>query len=330
MSVRSSSSPRTGKRENPVRAGGRLDLGRRHRDRQRLEPVVRQQHRAGVALLERQRADEHPLLGGVQQALAARLRHEARDLVARERARHLVAHGHPEEPQQAVRHPVQGRDRRPQDPHDEHERRPRARARPAPARRGRCSSGPSRRAPRARGPPRRARSRSRSGAGGTRGMPMAWNGVSSRCAIAGSTTASSSSEQIVMPSCAPASMSEMFSIARSAVFARREPSWARGSTVLRRAEISANSAPTKNALHTSSRTPMARARRSLIRRRPRRRARADRPPSAGGRRAGHPSRAPRRRICLRAPSSSRASNSTASPTRGTRPSRSVTRPASVS
>ena len=34
-------------------------------------------------------------------------------------------------------------------------------------------------------------------------MPIALNGVSSRCATAGSTTASSSSEQIVMPSCAP-------------------------------------------------------------------------------------------------------------------------------
>ena len=42
------------------------------------------------------------------------------------------------------------------------------------------------------------------------GTPTAANGTSSRCAMAGSDSAPSRSEQIVMPSCAPAIMSELF------------------------------------------------------------------------------------------------------------------------
>ncbi len=55
-----------------------------------------------------------------------------------------------------------------------------------------------------------------------------------------------------MPSWAPAIISETFSIARRVVRAIRDPAWARGSIWLRRAEISANSAPTKKALNASS------------------------------------------------------------------------------
>ena len=55
----------------------------------------------------------------------------------------------------------------------------------------------------------------------------------------------------MIPSCAPAIISETFSIAASAVRAERLAAWARGSISVRRAEISANSAPTKKALATS-------------------------------------------------------------------------------
>src|SRR5215204_1119845 len=51
-----------------------------------------------------------------------------------------------------------------------------------------------------------------------------------------------------MPSWQVASMSVACSIAQSAVAAGRLPAWALGSICERRAEITANSAPTKNAL----------------------------------------------------------------------------------
>ena len=57
-----------------------------------------------------------------------------------------------------------------------------------------------------------------------------------------------------MPSWLTPITSEMFSIARSVVRAMREPSSARGSIWLRRAETRANSAPTKNALPSSRST----------------------------------------------------------------------------
>ena len=57
---------------------------------------------------------------------------------------------------------------------------------------------------------------------------------------------------MVMPSCAPAITSETCSIAFSVVRAARDPSAARGSIWVRRAETSANSAPTKNPLSRSS------------------------------------------------------------------------------
>ena len=80
------------------------------------------------------------------------------------------------------------------------------------------------------------------------GMPSKWNGFSSRCATAGSPTRPSRIEQTVMPSCAPASISGRFSPARMTVTALCLPCSARASSRSRRAEINANSAPTKNAL----------------------------------------------------------------------------------
>ena len=86
------------------------------------------------------------------------------------------------------------------------------------------------------------------------GMPQLSNSGSMRCASAGSPTAPRPSEQMVMPSWAPAIIRETFSMARRVVLAEREPCCARGSIWLRRAEMSANSAPTKKALKASSST----------------------------------------------------------------------------
>ncbi len=83
---------------------------------------------------------------------------------------------------------------------------------------------------------------------------------SSRCAMAGSATAPSTSEETVMPSWAVAIIAERCSSAHSVIRARLSPAWARGSIWLRRTEIRANSAPTKNALVSSVRAPMARCR----------------------------------------------------------------------
>ena len=62
-----------------------------------------------------------------------------------------------------------------------------------------------------------------------------------------------------MPNWAAAIIWERPSIARSVVRATREPSAAFGSTFVRRADTSANSAPTKNALPSSSTSPSHRA-----------------------------------------------------------------------
>ena len=69
--------------------------------------------------------------------------------------------------------------------------------------------------------------------------------------MVGSATAPSTSEQTVMPSWLTAMTSDMFSIARRVVRANRLPASARGSIWVRRAETSANSAATKNALPSS-------------------------------------------------------------------------------
>ena len=79
--------------------------------------------------------------------------------------------------------------------------------------------------------------------------PVRPSGTASRWWIAGSETFRISSEQIVMPSWLVASMSVACSIAYSAVFAARDPFSASGSICERRAEMTANSAPTKNALN---------------------------------------------------------------------------------
>src|SRR5690606_34447818 len=86
------------------------------------------------------------------------------------------------------------------------------------------------------------------------GTPAHSRGSATRCATAGSAIAPRPSEHTVMPSCAPAIMSETCSIARSVSRAAREPSAAFGSICVRRAATSANSAPTKKALAARSRT----------------------------------------------------------------------------
>ena len=83
------------------------------------------------------------------------------------------------------------------------------------------------------------------------GIPVSPSGTSSRWWIDGSETFRISSEQIVMPSCEVASISVACSMAYSAVFAARLPFSARGSICERRAEITANSAPTKKAFPIS-------------------------------------------------------------------------------
>ncbi len=83
-------------------------------------------------------------------------------------------------------------------------------------------------------------------------MPMASpdrdvrpSGISSRWWMAGSETFRITSEQTVMPSWLVASMSVACSIAHRVVFAALLPASAFGSICERRAEITANSAPTK-------------------------------------------------------------------------------------
>src|SRR3954452_4362320 len=96
------------------------------------------------------------------------------------------------------------------------------------------------------------------------GMPSNPNGLSNRCATAGSPTRPSRIEQTVMPSCAPASISGSFSPARMTATALCLPCSARVSSRSRRAEISANSAPTKNALAARSSTVRTTLRKSPI------------------------------------------------------------------
>src|SRR5690606_36571753 len=82
------------------------------------------------------------------------------------------------------------------------------------------------------------------------GRPSATNGPASWRASAGSAIAPRPSEQMVMPSCAPAIMRGIWFIADSAQAARRKVA-AIGSMMVRRDAMSANSAPTKNALPSS-------------------------------------------------------------------------------
>src|SRR5882757_660045 len=96
------------------------------------------------------------------------------------------------------------------------------------------------------------------------GTPSRSNGVSSRWATAGSPTRPSRIEHTVMPSCAPASISERFCPARITAIALRLPCSARASSRSRRAEMSANSAATKKALAASSNTVSRTPSRSLI------------------------------------------------------------------
>ena len=109
--------------------------------------------------------------------------------------------------------------------------------------------------------------------------PVSPRGSASRWWIAGSETFKISSEQIVMPSCEVASISVACSIAYRAVFAARDPRSASGSICDRRAEMTANSAPTKNALNARSTTSHARPAQSLTSAHPLRSGRALRPAS---------------------------------------------------
>ena len=80
------------------------------------------------------------------------------------------------------------------------------------------------------------------------------SGISSRWWMAGSETLRITSEHTVMPSWLVASISVACSMAQSVVFAALLPASALGSICERRAEMTANSAPTKNALTTRSTT----------------------------------------------------------------------------
>ena len=84
--------------------------------------------------------------------------------------------------------------------------------------------------------------------------PSACRGTSMRWWIDGSDTFRINREHTVMPSWLVASIRVACSIAHRAVFAGREPRSALGSICDRRAEITANSAPTKNAFTVSRRT----------------------------------------------------------------------------
>ena len=126
-----------------------------------------------------------------------------------------------------------------------------------------------------------------------------------------------------MPSWLVASMSVACSIAHSAVLRAREPFSASGSICERRAEMTANSAPTKKAFAMSSTTSQAIPAQSLIG--------CPRPASAPvgigfGREPTRSMRRPSRRSTASVPSSM----STSSPTTGRRPSSLITKPATVS
>ena len=132
-----------------------------------------------------------------------------------------------------------------------------------------------------------------------------------------------------MPSCAPASMSEMFSIApqrglraaRALLGARLDCAAPRGDERELRADEERVEHEQQHADGEGEESLIVVVVVVVL-------GRTDLHPQAVDAQGSIPRTS--RRICLRAPSSSRASNSTASPTRGTRPSRSVTRPASVS
>src|SRR6202171_4420219 len=97
------------------------------------------------------------------------------------------------------------------------------------------------------------------------GPPNRSNGFSSRWATAGWPMRPSRIEHTVMPSCAPASITGRFSPARMTVTALCLPCSARASRRSRRAEISANSAATKNAFAASSSTVRTTPKKSPIR-----------------------------------------------------------------
>ncbi len=91
------------------------------------------------------------------------------------------------------------------------------------------------------------------------GIPSAVKGPMRSWAMAGSATAPSEVEHSVMPSWQAASMRVTFSRAHSTVFAGFDPASARGSMRERRADMIANSAPTKKALRARRTAPIVSA-----------------------------------------------------------------------
>ena len=302
----------TGRRLKPVRATTRSTSSGRRRLRHRDERGDRHHDVCGGAGGELQRAGEQPVLLLVEQALPPRLGDDRVHLLGGERRCELLLRLHPQQAQQQPRDGVQHLDQGRQHPGHGHQRRREHQRRALGPGDGEVlghhfADAPRAGRPRSRGPARTPRGCSRFS-----GRPAASNGTSSRCANAGSATAPSPSEATVMPSCAHASMSERCSSAHNVVRADRLPrpldGFARGSIWLRRAEMIANSAPTKNALSSSS--PAASRSAPPL---------TARPPGAAARAGGRPGGRPSGPRAAPPPGSS-----TSSPTRGTRPSRAIT------
>ena len=197
----------------------------------------------------------------VEHALAARLGDEAGDLVAGEGAGDLVARLDAEGAQRAVGDPVQQRDRRGAATRTiMRQRRREQRARRGRARRARCSWGPSRRA-------RRAGSRSRpsaiakaTGCTSASGTPIVSNGPSSDVRDRGlAEVAEAERADRDAQLRAGHHQRDVLHRPQRGPRARGRPPRRAARSRLRRAEISANSAPTKKALATSSRALIASA-----------------------------------------------------------------------
>ena len=177
------------------------------------------------------------------------------DLLGGERRGDLVLGLDPEQPDQRLGEALHQPDERAQRPGEPEQRRAPAPARRAPGRRARGSWGPSRR--------RRRAGRRRSAARAPRPIGSATPvGQADACRDTGSSSVvqgrprrrrRGSTEQTVMPSWAQASSEPICSRASRQTWARRDPAAASGSSWQRRAAMTANSAPTKNALRSSSR-----------------------------------------------------------------------------
>ncbi len=179
--------------------------------------VQRQEHVRAPCARSKVSAPDQPLvLVGLEQALAAGLLHQTRDLVAGEGARHLALLGCTRSSAQdavgraGVQRLMSGR-RLPSPPAAAG----RGPARPGPARRARGSSGPSRRGRRA-GRPRRQREREADRVHRPSGMPeRARTAARAGAPPPARPARRGRGSRAVMPSWAPAIISEMSSIATS-------------------------------------------------------------------------------------------------------------------